>query len=83
MLEGGNAPERMPDEIALRRAILREDVNRRKLIFDAFFNQTEPDNPDIDAVVCAEDTRVFGHLMRPPRLVLSAPKSPRPSAPDH
>ena len=70
----------MSGEIGLRRALFREDVNRRKFIFDAFFNQTQPDNPDIDAVVCAEDTRVFGHLMRPPRLVMSAAKSLRPSS---
>jgi hypothetical protein len=29
---------------------------------------------------CAEDARVFGHLMRPPRLAMSAPKSLRPSS---
>jgi hypothetical protein len=76
-----------------RRLEIGEDVNRQKFIFDAFFNQTEPNNPDVDAVVCAQDARVFGHLMRPPRLAMSAPKSLHPSsaappprrrsAPDH
>ena len=58
VLEGGNAPERMPREIARRRPLFGEDVNRQKFIFDAFFNQTEPDNPDI-AAVAAPKTRGF------------------------
>ena len=55
VLEGGNAPKRMSGEIALRRPFSHEDVNRLQFIFDVFFNQTQPDYPDINAVVGAED----------------------------
>jgi hypothetical protein len=62
VLEGRNTPERMPRQIVGRRTFLYKDIKWHRLIFNPFLDEAKSDDSYVNAVICAEDAWLCGHL---------------------